>query len=158
MKKIIAIMLLVICSVAFATPDKVETVSLTPHARTKMIYVRYDTDFNDANTCIFKNFYGTIYGYTIDSNGTDESFKVKFYIDPPEGSTAADQVEELHLLMPVKTCTTVTGWYDEVFPWQDASSNVVGGNVKVGDIWVGIEDANDATLDDLVIGLLVDVG
>jgi hypothetical protein len=142
-------------SLLSAAPDKYETVAVVPKAITQVVYVHYASDFNDANTCIFKKFYGALIGYTIDSNGTDTNFKVKFLIDPPEGSRAADQVHELHPLIPTKTCSTATGWYDEVFPWSDYSANTYGSNVKACDVWVGIEDANDATLDDLKIGIIV---
>lgn len=158
MKKSIIFLIIAILnfsSLLFAAPDKYETVAVAPKAETKLIYVHYASDFNDANTCVFKNFYGTLVGYTIDSNGTDTSFKVKFLIDPPEGSTATDQVHKLNPLIPTKTCSTATGWYDEVFPWTDYSSNTYGGNVKACDVWVGVEDANDASLDDLKIGIIV---
>jgi len=157
MKKIVIAMIGIMAAVCYAVPDKVETIAYSPHTKTQVVYVHYSSDFNDANTCIFKNFYGSIIGYMIDANGTDTSYKVRFYIDPPEGLIASDQVVKSYLLKDLTCTTTAIDFYDEVINWSDVSANVYGSHIKVGDIWGGIKDANDATLDDLKLWLILEL-
>ncbi|MDD5010488.1 MAG: hypothetical protein PHQ00_00020 [Phycisphaerae bacterium] len=124
------------------------------------------TDFNDANTCVIstislirgetifsyeQEFRGKLYEIEIDPNGSDTSFTVGVYVDPPEPNLTLT-VAELYTI-DTWTINATSGRVKYFIPALDTSSNVVAGDNIAGKIYIGLKSTTHSTLDNLKVYL-----
>jgi hypothetical protein len=107
------------------------------------------TDFNDANTLVYKNFSGALYELTIDPNGTDTSFTVDIWYDPPE-PTAALKTKKLYKLAEF-TVNATDGAKTYTIPNTDNNSNSSIGHWIRGDIYIGRRGTSHSVLNNLKV-------
>ncbi len=153
MKKLMLFVVLMMASIGFGATT---TNSKERDGRTEIYYHCSSTapkDFNDSNTTttatkICANFYGEIMDVFIDPNGTEASFQIVFYIDPIEiGET---QVKKLYIVKTFSGLAATTDYYYYVLNASDESSNVFGGPLLIGDLYLGRQNIAN-TMDDLKI-------
>lgn len=163
MKNIILLIIFVFTAAIFADPnatvrtgssqDSIDKTAITMYyevyTNVNSAGVVQPTDFNDANSLVYKNFCGALYEATFDANGSDTSYNVDIWYDPPEPN-ATLTVHKLYLLKRYTLDATAT---DPTYPIPatDDSSNTGFGHWIRGDIYIGRHNTSHADLDNLKV-------
>jgi len=145
MKKIILFLILAVCSMTMAVTDT-NTVSATTQNGIASMYWTCTTGFSDANVCVAKNYYGSLTNIIIYATGTEARFDIVLSVNPYEGGLNGKQ--QVYQLVTLKTWSALAAlsWYQYALEIADSSSNVYGGRIIAGDIYIGRKNmANTAT-------------
>lgn len=122
------------------------------HHRDNFYYWHTDTVTNDA--VLIGNIFHTLTNVAVSPTGTDTSFTISFYLDPPElgGATDPNQI----LLTSITGINATSGNFIYVLPSVDSAANVFGGIPVCGEVYIKITDANSTTLTDIKVWLIND--
>jgi hypothetical protein len=116
-------------------------------------YYFHDTAVS-TDSILIGNIFGTLKTMYVQPTGTDTSYSISLYLDPPELGGVADA--NTILLTTISDCNAIAGNVYYVLPSLDPAANAYGGIPVCGEVYIKITDANSTTLTDIKVWLISD--